>query len=188
MHPSLSFTVRANGGAHLHTLLTPCDVFPASAQLAGRPITTARFQAIWDTGATRSVISQAVVDTCGLVATGMANVIGVNGPHESETYVVHIALPNGLLVHDVQVTKGDFGAGQQILIGMDIIGLGDFAVTNNGGGTVFSFRVPSRACYDFVQEHNDEAARAPRAARPPRPSGPAPVGKKKLRSNRGRNR
>ena len=35
---------------------------------------------------------------------------------------------------------------------MDIIGVGDFAVTNRDGKTKFSFRLPSRADIDFVVE------------------------------------
>ena len=45
----------------------------------------------------------------------------------------------------------------QLLIGMDIIGLGDFAVTNANGKTTFSFRVPSVREIDFIpdaQENN----------------------------------
>ena len=42
--------------------------------------------------------------------------------------------------------------GADILIGMDIIGVGDFAVTNRDGKTKFSFRLPSRADIDFVVE------------------------------------
>lgn len=41
-----------------------------------------------------------------------------------------------------------------ILIGMDIITLGDFAITNVGGKTVFSFRTPSTKMIDYVEEIN----------------------------------
>lgn len=44
--------------------------------------------------------------------------------------------------------------GADILIGMDVINRGDFAVTNVGGITKFSFRVPSEAHIDFVEDHN----------------------------------
>jgi hypothetical protein len=46
------------------------------------------------------------------------------------------------------VLPGDIDA----LIGMDILGLGDFAVTHHGGNTAFSFCVPSRRHIDFVAE------------------------------------
>jgi hypothetical protein len=40
-------------------------------------------------------------------------------------------------------------ADADVLIGMDIIGEGDFAVTHQDGKTTFSFRVPSLKTIDF---------------------------------------
>ncbi len=42
--------------------------------------------------------------------------------------------------------------GIDLLIGMDIIGLGDFAVTNLNGVTQFTFRLPSVESIDFVNQ------------------------------------
>lgn len=39
-----------------------------------------------------------------------------------------------------------------MLIGMDIISQGDFALTNRDGRTVFSFQIPSTHLYDFVKQ------------------------------------
>jgi hypothetical protein len=39
-----------------------------------------------------------------------------------------------------------------IIIGMDIITQGDFAITNFGGNTFFSFRMPSIQTIDFEGE------------------------------------
>ena len=110
------------------------------------------FDAIWDTGATGSVITQTVVDACGLVATGMTVVHHVDGESQQETYLVNIALPNQVGYSVVPVTKGDLGAGADVLIGMNIINAGDFAVTNFDGITKFSFRVPSVGHIDFVED------------------------------------
>ena len=44
--------------------------------------------------------------------------------------------------------------GFDVLIGMDIITKGDFAITNPDGTTKFSFRIPSQADIDFVRESN----------------------------------
>jgi len=48
----------------------------------------------------------------------------------------------------IMATEGDL-AGAEMLVGMDIINKGDFAVTNKDGQTVFSFRIPSLECIDF---------------------------------------
>lgn len=48
-------------------------------------------------------------------------------------------------VNDVQVCDTDIGKqGLEMLIGMDIITLGDFSVSNYNDKTVFTFRVPSK--------------------------------------------
>lgn len=109
------------------------------------------FTAIWDTGATNSAITQNVVDACGLVATGIAQVHGVSGSSQVETYLVNLGLPDKVIFYGVRVTKAQL-PGADILIGMDIIVRGDFAVTNFNGATKFSFRVPSMASIDYATE------------------------------------
>ena len=50
------------------------------------------------------------------------------------------------------VNLGRLSGEAEVLIGMDIINRGDFAVTNRDGRTKFSFRIPSQADIDFVAE------------------------------------
>ncbi len=148
-----ALTASSNGLAAAIT--TPCAVSlgfdPETLQPENFPTAVVSFTAIWDTGATASVISQAVVDACGLQPTGMTLVHGVHGPDQAETYLVNIGLPNGVGFVNVPVTKGILG-NVQVLIGMDIIRIGDFAITNKDGKTVMSFRTPSQECIDFVKE------------------------------------
>lgn len=157
---SESFTVTSNGGL-LRVLKTQCavseafdpdttDVLPPELKM---------FEAIWDTGATGSVITQRVVDGCKLSPIGMVEVHGVNGKHMAEVYLVNIGLPNTVGISGLRVTKGNLAPGVDVLIGMDIIQHGDFAVTNHNGRTVFSFRLPSERHIDFVKEHKAAAQR-----------------------------
>lgn len=108
--------------------------------------------AIWDTGATNSVITKNVVATCGLRPTGIASVHHAAGTSQVETYAVNIFLPNGVQFPFVQVTLGDLPSGTDALIGMDIIGAGDFVVTSVGGKMMFSYRYPSIGVPDFADE------------------------------------
>lgn len=125
-----------------------CPAFdPRDLPEASYP-TPKEFSAIWDTGAMGSVVTQAVVDACGLKATGMMKVHGVHGAAETETFLVNMTLPNKTGFINVKVTKGIL-RDADVLIGMDIISRGDFAVTNYGGKTVFSFRCPSVETIDF---------------------------------------
>ena len=109
------------------------------------------FTAIWDTGATNSTISQAVVDTCGLKQLGVAEVHGVSSVLIQPTYLVHVQIYNGPTIESLVATLGEIPGGD-VLIGMDVITLGDFAITNKGGNTVFSFRIPSQYTVDYVKE------------------------------------
>jgi hypothetical protein len=155
MSQSSSLTLSSNSGI-LRELVTPCHICAGTipADQIG-PNDTKQFNAIWDTGATGSVITQRVVDTCGLQPIGIAQVHGVHGTKESNIYLVNIRLPNGVMFPGIPVTQGDLPEDKaQVLIGMDIITAGDFSITNFGGKTIFSFRAPSQLHVDFVKEHN----------------------------------
>ena len=79
--------------------------------------------------------------------------LGVVGSEiPAETYLVNVALPNQVGFPGVPVAKSELVAGSDVLIGMDIITRGDFSITNVGGRTVFSYRIPSLKLVDFVAE------------------------------------
>lgn len=153
--PYRSLTLASNGGL-LQVLITPCAAcaaFDPQAVPQGQEPQFHEFKAIWDTGATASVITQDLVDVCGLKPTGMKEVHGVHGSERVETFLINIGLPNKVAFANVQVTLGKL-LGAHMLIGMDIITRGDFSITNVGQRTVFSFRVPSIATVDFVKQAN----------------------------------
>ncbi len=69
--------------------------------------------------------------------------------------MVDIILPNDVKISDICVCDSDIG--QQnlgVLVGMDIITQGDFAVSNCYGKTVFTFRVPSIQRTDYIKQEN----------------------------------
>ena len=110
--------------------------------------------AIWDTGATSSSITKKMVDQLNLPPVGQAKVIGVHGEKIVNTYFIDLYLPNKVIVPKVKVTEASrLGPGKHdILIGMDVILLGDFAITNCNKKTIMSFRMPSHKEIDFVPE------------------------------------
>jgi uncharacterized protein YchJ len=75
----------------------------------------------------------------------------------SNIYVIHIYLPNGATIINVQALEGTPNS-CDMLIGMYVISLGDFAVTNNKH-TVFSFRIPSMTEIDFCKHSYIEPIR-----------------------------
>lgn len=115
------------------------------------PDTLKEYDACWDTGATHSVITKKVVDECGLQPTGMTKVYSATEETDAQTYLVGIFLLNKVAFPHLKVSEGKL-RGIDVLIGMDIIGQGDFAVNNKDGKTTFSYRVPSIECIDFSQQ------------------------------------
>lgn len=88
----------------------------------------------------------------------MVEVHTPDGNSLKETYLVNIVLPNKVGVSQIRVAEGTI-KDADALIGMDIIGLGDFAVTNKDDKTTFSFRMPSIECIDFVKKGKPKVGR-----------------------------
>lgn len=131
-----------------NTIVTPVEL---KDPFSNSNITT---NGIWDTGATDSVITKSAAALLGLKPIQKAVVNGVHGPREVNVYYINITLNNKSITLNAKVTECeelsmDHGSG--MLIGMNIISMGDFSITNFGGNTVMSFRVPSLQVIDYVQ-------------------------------------
>jgi hypothetical protein len=142
---SSAFTVKSTGGL-LRVLITDVNV-----HLPGSPNYSA-IKAIWDTGASGSAITKKVAQLLGLIPSGMAQVNTANGMATQNTYTIDIGLPNKIIIQGIIATEIDaLTAGCDALIGMDVITLGDFSITNHNGSTCMSFRVPSGHELDYVK-------------------------------------
>jgi hypothetical protein len=75
-------------------------------------------QALWDTGATGSVLTKATVKELNLTPTGITKVNHAGGSSVSNTYLVNLFLPNKFAVIGVTVSECDdiAGQGNRILI------------------------------------------------------------------------
>lgn len=145
-----AFTYKANGQANV--LLSDVKV-SAHKELVPEAI-LADFKAIWDTGATNTAISERVVKQCNLkpISKGTSNT--ANGQRVVNIYLIDLYLPNNVIIGGVKASEFTAVEGSDLLIGMDVIGMGDLAISNYMGKTTFSFRVPSVACTDYVQQIN----------------------------------
>ncbi len=145
---SVAFTTRSE--RLTSELVTPCHVGAAN----GNPIRLSdcvALNALWDTGATASVISAEVAEKLNLSPISQCKTYHAQGESIVNVYIVDIVLPNKVAISGVRVTEGRLN-GFGVPIGMDIINLGDFALTHRDGKTVFSFQVPSTHDYDFVKQ------------------------------------
>lgn len=153
------FTVRSVGRTDV--LKSPCQIsspYNPNSHVGNLP-QYRHFDAVWDTGATMSSVSPEVIKQCGLIPHAMAMMHTANGTMSVPVYKINIVLRDVVEFCEINVTESKLSPPTNVLIGMDIIGQGDFAVTNREGQTYFSYRYPSVTRIDFVQEHADEEQR-----------------------------
>jgi predicted aspartyl protease len=98
--------------------------------------------AIWDTGATRSVIAPEIAQKLNLNVIDTEHFYAVSSKHLAEIAFISILFPNKAVINDIRVAICPITPKTNMLIGMDIISQIDFAVTNGGGQTQFTFAIP----------------------------------------------
>lgn len=72
---------------------------------------------------------------------------------------MEVALCNGQMTITVSVPECDELSGDKdirLLIGMDVISMGDFCITHEKGETIMSFICPSQKAIDFQKEFADK--------------------------------
>ena len=107
-------------------------------------------KALWDTGATHSCISERLAHKLGLEAVDYVHVATASGIEYVPTYFTHLFFPNGLEFRNWELMQFKYsGDDSDLKIGMDIITQGDFSITNFGGKTYCSFRIPSKHALDY---------------------------------------
>ncbi|HNY35976.1 MAG TPA: retropepsin-like aspartic protease [Candidatus Pacearchaeota archaeon] len=149
MNQSNALTVRSSQG-RLRGIMSEIGVRLTSTSGNIQDIKD-KFNGVWDTGATGSVITEKIVNALGLKPIGQKQVGTANGNMTTNTYFVDFLLPGNVLISGLEVTEGKL-QGVDILVGMDVITLGDFSITNKNGNTVMSFRIPSMVEHDYIPE------------------------------------
>lgn len=99
--------------------------------------------AVWDTGATNTVITPDIVEALGLKPTGKSSISAYGGVVETCTYKIDLCSENGYKIENLEVMSGDY-SDYDVLIGMDVITQGDFSISTFDGKTSFSFRIPAK--------------------------------------------
>ena len=149
MDKFLAFTLKSNG---ILNMLKTDTLVLSDIRKKDTSYTPKLWRGLWDTGASKSSITQRIVDDLNLIPVGNTNISTANGIVAVNTYFVDFGLPNGVTVKNVLVSCADLGDDIDVLIGMDIIRHGDFAITNTNKKTTFSFRTPSIQEIDYVEE------------------------------------
>lgn len=155
-----AFTTKYSGRANVLACKIKLSL-PFDLKINKKPHQPAECNAIWDTGATSSVVTKAMARKLNLKPTGKTEVRNTSGKELENTYLINIYLPNKVALSFLRVVEcKELVGGFDFLIGMDVIGIGDFAITNVNNETTLSYRVPSIETVDYV-----ELARRQRAMR-----------------------
>lgn len=121
--------------------------------------------ALWDTGATGSVITRGVANALGLAPIGIQQVHGAHGTADCNVYKVNITLQHNEVsigFSMLDVTEGVL-VGCDVLIGMDIISQGNFRIDNNNGNNEFTFQMPMPS--QFANYKDSPLTRLPGSSR-----------------------
>ena len=107
--------------------------------------------AIWDTGASHTAFSRTLIQKLDLICTGGEDhhYHSAEGLQSTKFYGANIYLTRKLhypIWQVMEVVKVHDG---EVLIGMDIIGKGDFVISNYPQEPIFSFRRPSQKRISF---------------------------------------
>jgi len=119
-------------------ITTPVSLFSSHASAKGKCVKT---NAVWDTGATHSVLSPKIVKELGLLPIDSCIVRGINHDQISDIVIASISLTDDLFLTGRRFSVNDI-PGSDVLLGMDIITMGDFVINNADGKTLFSFVIP----------------------------------------------
>lgn len=133
--PFATFTFKAQ--RRLSKIVTPVTIHPIDD--GGKSV---KVLAIWDTGATRTAISERLAESMGITSVGYGIAHTANGQCRINEYLVKLELPGGVLSSTIRCSSFKASDNVDVLIGMDLITTGDFAITNADGKTFVSFRIP----------------------------------------------
>ena len=100
--------------------------------------------ALVDTGATKSGITNYFIEKYNLKSHGENDVVTWTGRQTLKLYTVDVTLPNMIEVKKLEVSEIYSEKECDFIIGMDILRLGDFAFFNVDGKLSFYFRIPSK--------------------------------------------
>lgn len=148
-----AFTVKGQG--RFREIRTRVGLFPVASADQSTPDNLETFEGIWDTGATNTAIASGVAAKLKLTPIGYSRVgTGGGDVDNAPVHLLNVVLPNNVILPNVRVTELKDLNNCDVLIGMDIIAIGDFAVTHASGEACCSFRVPSHEQIDFVPAAN----------------------------------
>jgi hypothetical protein len=132
-------------GEHVSEINTTIQLEPLVTFDSNMLGTLTEIEALWDTGAVMTCIKPSLWNRLKLRQSALVESItmsGIGGDVEADGTLVSIWLAPNFVIELCPVYVADFPGNAELLIGMDILGMGDFAICNADSKTSFSFAVP----------------------------------------------
>jgi hypothetical protein len=148
IHKTLSFYYQKRQ----NKIITPVTLYsvPFNSSLT---LTT---DALWDTGATMSAITPEIQQKLQLIPIDKKEITGVHNTEIVDVVLITLELPNSVIKKKIKVAVCKMTLKIDIILGMDIISLGDFALSNGNDQTLLSFASPSfQEKTDFSKRQNE---------------------------------
>jgi predicted aspartyl protease len=98
--------------------------------------------ALWDTGASMSAITPEIKDKLGVTPVDKKTIAGIHSTQVVDVVFITLELPNKVIKKNIKVAVCNITSDVGMILGMDIISMGDFAMSNGNDQTLFSFAVP----------------------------------------------
>ena len=105
---------------------------------------------MWDTGATISAITPKFAEELQLIPAGTVAIRSATGLQDVGFVLLTIELPCGILKQNIKMAICDFSADIGVILGLDIITLGDFELFHGNNHTVFNFTSPPKGLQKFI--------------------------------------
>jgi len=111
-------------------------------------------RALVDTGSTICGITKKLVNTMGLKPVGEDRFIDAAIDYTAPIYVLDVIFPKDKIFENIETAEVRGNHSCDFIIGMNILSLGDMALTSAGGKMCFSFISPPREKYiDFNEDY-----------------------------------
>jgi hypothetical protein len=112
--------------------------------------------ALWDTGASMSAITPEIKNKLRLTPVDKKTIAGIHSTQVVDIVFITLELPNSVIKKNIKTAVCNITSNVGMIIGMDIISLGDFALSNGDDQTLLSFAVPPfQEKTDFSKRQNE---------------------------------
>ena len=113
--------------------------------------------ALWDTGASVSAITPDIMNKLNVTPVDKKTIAGIHSTQVVDIVYITVELPNGVIKRNIETAVCNIPSNVGMILGMDIILLGDLALSNGNSQTLFSFAYPPfKEKIDFSKRRNGD--------------------------------